>query len=98
MTHGADIAKPQATFAPPRILLSEEEAAAALGVSVRKFHELRSEPWMCKPLVLGLRLLRWSRSELEQAVLAAPRQQDRAEPLHLAKARAARAGATEIRS
>lgn len=57
-----------------RILLTDIEAAAALGVSQRKFHELRAEPWMCRPIVLGPRLLRWVRSELEAAVQHMPRQ------------------------
>ena len=79
------------------VLLSDVQAAATLGVSVRKFHELRREDWLPLPVVLGPRLLRWPRAELEQAVAVMPRQQKPAgEPLQLAKGRAARAGRTEV--
>lgn len=88
-------ARHSASIAP--VLLSDEQAGALLGVSVRKFHELRCESWMPKPIVLGPRLLRWSRPELEAAVAAMPRQKaPSTEPLQLTKARAARAGHTEI--
>lgn len=81
------------------VLLSEDQAAALFGVSVRKFAGMRSEPWMPVPITLGPRLLRWSRIELEAAVDAMPRQKAPAsEPLQLqlAKVRAARAGRTEV--
>ena len=69
------------------ILLSDDAAALVLGVSRRKFHELRQEPWMPKPRVLGPRLLRWVRSELEQAALSIPQQQQAIEPAHLRRAK-----------
>ena len=79
------------------ILLSENEAARVLGISARKFAELRSEPWLPAPLRLGPRLLRWSRTELEASVAHMPRlEQTQAEPTALAKARAARSR-TEVR-
>ena len=79
------------------ILLTDEQAAACIGVSVRKFHQLRAETWMPLPIVLGPRALRWARVELEEAVVKMPRQQKPAgEPLQLAKGRAARAGRTEV--
>ena len=56
------------------VLLNDEQSAACLGVSVRKFHELRQEPWMPLPVVLGPRLLRWPRAELERSVAEMPRQ------------------------
>lgn len=65
-------ARPGVQLAP--ILLTDEQAAVCLGVSVRRFHELRHESWMPRPVQLGLRALRWPRVELEQAVVAMPRQ------------------------
>lgn len=70
------------------ILLTDDEVAAALGVGIRTFHSLRDAPWMPRPVVLGPRLLRWSRAELEDAVSNMPRQEQRAEPVALARARA----------
>lgn len=73
---------PSAFIAP--ILLDDAQSAAALGMSVRKFHELRAEPWMPRPVVLGPRMLRWARTELEAAVVSMPRQETAAnEPAHL---------------
>ena len=70
------------------VLLTDSQAAACLGVSVRTFHNLRSEPWLPKPVVLGPRLLRWPRTELEQAVLTMPRQaQPSSEPAQLRRAK-----------
>lgn len=71
-----------ATIAPA--LLSDDQAAAYLGISVRRFHELRAEPWLPKPITLGPRLLRWSRVELDQAVASMPRKTEAAaEPAQL---------------
>lgn len=70
-----------------RILLTVEEAAAAYGISVRQFHELRSESWMPKPIALGPRSLRWSIVELQMAVEKMPRQQHASEPVELRRAR-----------
>lgn len=58
-------------FSP--VLLNDEQSAACLGVSVRKFHELRKEAWMPRPHVLGPRLLKWSRLEIERAIADIPR-------------------------
>ncbi len=69
------------------ILLADDEAAILLGVSRRKFQELRHEAWMPKPRVLGPRLLRWVRTELESAVLAIPQQEESSEPERLRRAR-----------
>jgi predicted DNA-binding transcriptional regulator AlpA len=80
----------------PPILLPDAESAALLRVSRRKFQELQNEPWMPRPVVLGPRLLRWSRAELEQAIAAMPRQAERGEPAELRRGRIERlkAGAT----
>jgi len=69
------------------ILLADDQAAQMLGVSRRKFHELRGESWMPKPRILGPRLLRWVRSELEQAVASIPQQEQAIEPERLRRAR-----------
>ena len=70
------------------VLLTDDQAAACLGVSVRKFHELRGEPWMVRPVVLGPRLLRWPRAELERSILDMPRQPaPGVEPAQLLRAR-----------
>ena len=55
------------------VLLNDDQAAACLGVSVRKFHDLRKEEWMPRPVVLGPRMLRWPRAEIEAAVATMPR-------------------------
>lgn len=69
-------------------LLTDEQAAASLGVSVRKFHDLREEAWMPRPVVLGPRLLRWPRVEIEGAVARMPRQEAKApEPAQLRRAK-----------
>lgn len=69
-------------------LLTDEQAAASLGVSVRKFHDLRDELWMPRPVVLGPRLLRWPRVEIESAVARMPRQEAKApEPAQLRRAK-----------
>lgn len=56
-----------------QMLLNEKQAAALLNVSARFFHDLRSADWMPAAIVLGPRALRWSRVELEAAVLNMPR-------------------------
>ena len=85
---------------PPQFpaLMSDKQSAAYLGVSIRKFHYLRHEAWMPRPIELGPRFLRWAREDLDRAVLQMmPRQAAAApEPLQLAKARASRSGWTEV--
>lgn len=70
-------------------LLTDEQSADFLGVSQRKFHELRAEPWWTvKPVVLGPRLLRWPAAELVEAIAAMPRQETKgSEPAALARAK-----------
>jgi predicted DNA-binding transcriptional regulator AlpA len=69
------------------VLLTDAESAALLRVGTRTFHDLRDEPWMPRAIVLGPRLLRWSRAELEAAVAAMPRQTQRSEPEELRRSR-----------
>jgi predicted DNA-binding transcriptional regulator AlpA len=70
-------------------LLTDDQSAALLGVSVRKFHALRGEPWWpVKAVALGPRLLRWPAAELLQAIAAMPRQETTgSEPAQLRRAK-----------
>ena len=69
-------------------LLSAVQAAAVLGVSERTFHTLRNEPWLPRPVVLGPRIVRFVRQELEQAAANMPRQkQPGTQPAQLARGR-----------
>ena len=70
-------------------LLTDEQAARdVFGVSPRTFAEVLKEPWMPKPIQLGPRLRRWSRVELEAAIVNAPRQaQPGGEPAQLRRAK-----------
>jgi predicted DNA-binding transcriptional regulator AlpA len=69
------------------LLLTTPEAAALLGVGTTTFHELRSAPWMPAPVQLSPRVVRWSRSELEDAISRMPRQIVLAEPTQLHRGR-----------
>lgn len=71
----------------PLELFTDAEAAAYYGISRTKFHELRHEAWMPKPVVLGPRLLRWSRAELDAAIARMPRQEHPQEPEQLRRAK-----------
>ena len=78
-------------------LLTDEESAVLYGVSVRKFAELRDEKWMPLPIMLGPRLLRWSRAELLAAIEGMPRSaRERFEPEQLKRVRAERAAREEV--
>lgn len=77
-----------ATRTPPPELLTDVEAAALLGMPVRKFHKLRHEDWMPHAVELSPRALRWVRGELLQAVISqAPRRKVQEEPVHFRTAR-----------
>ena len=77
-----------------QLLLSDAQCAVLLGISVRKFHELRQQEWMPLPIALGPRLLRWSRAELEDAVPKMPKApRHGAEPAQLLLARRIKGGA-----
>jgi excisionase family DNA binding protein len=54
-------------------MLTEREVADYFGVSVRKVHEMRAAGLLPQPVVLGPRLLRWVRAELDEAVKRMPR-------------------------
>lgn len=86
-------AKPTAHQSPIRstsaALLTDEQAARdVLGVSPRTFADLIKQPWMPRPIVLGPRLRRWHRAELEAAIANMPRQEQPAsEPAQLRRQR-----------
>lgn len=69
------------------VLLNDAQAAQCMGISRRKFHELRYASYMPRPIVLGPRIVRWSRAELEQAVASMPRQGQASEPAQLRRGR-----------
>jgi len=76
------------------LLLNLKQAAQLLGVSERKFHQLRGESWLPLPILCGSRSQRWHRDELADAAkMLAPRVSDRPEPLMLAQARKSRGAA-----
>ena len=72
-------------------LLTDEQAARLFGVSTRTLMALSKEPWFPKPVVLGPRLKRHVRVELEAAAVNMPRQQAASEPAQLRRARIERA-------
>lgn len=76
------------------VLLTEDEAAAVLGVSKRTFLNLRDAPWMPLAIVLGPRMHRYSVDELRAAVSNMPRQTQRTQPESLLRSRIERAKAT----
>lgn len=83
-------ALPESAAVPPE-LLTEKQAAALLGVGVRKFHALRSEPWFPQAVELGPRALRWVRAELMAVLIErAPRRTLQSEPEQFQQARAKR--------
>jgi len=84
------VASALSSHAPGRrvkILLDEEEAAAAYGVSRRTFVSLRQQGLIPAPIILGPRLLRWSLTELLAAVETLPRQTTREQPESLLRAK-----------
>lgn len=58
----------------PALLNAEQSAREVYNVSERTFHAMRNAGLVPAPIVLGPRMLRWSRAELEAAVAAMPRQ------------------------
>ena len=88
VTEGAPIAAAFGSYASQspsggRILLSDDEGAALYGVGLRTFLELQREPWFPRPVMLGPRMKRHLRSELEAAVSSMPRPPRPAEPAQL---------------
>jgi predicted DNA-binding transcriptional regulator AlpA len=71
------------------VLLSAPQAAQLLGISERRFHELRREAGFPQAVVLGLRCVRWHRTELVEYARSLPRVSLLPEPLHLKSDRAA---------
>lgn len=56
-------------------LLTDEQAAREIfAVSPRTFADVMKQAWMPQPIILGPRMRRWSRAELEAAIASAPRQ------------------------
>lgn len=87
----AATAKPVAQPATlPPILLTSDEAAKLMRISLRSFNTIRSEPWMCRPVVLGPQTIRWNREELIEALT---RRAPRGEPTEIQQARAQRKAA-----
>ncbi len=87
-------APPTQSTAIAPVLLTEDEAALALGVSKRTFLSLRAASWMPLPIALGPRMNRYSLDELRAAVANMPRQTQRAQPEGLLRARIERMKAT----
>lgn len=83
-----------------RVLLSAADAARSVfGISLRKFQQLEHEPWFPRPVgVLGPRLKRYVRAELEAAVLNMPRREGphAPEPTQLLRSRIERAKRTGV--
>jgi predicted DNA-binding transcriptional regulator AlpA len=70
------------------LLTAEQAAREVYGTSERTFHKMRAAGLVPPAVVLGPRLLRWVRSELEAAVAAMPRQSEPAsEPQQLLRRR-----------
>jgi hypothetical protein len=70
----------------PRLLLSDDEAGLAWGMSARKFRDVADELGI-KPVVLGPRMVRWPLSDLQAAIERMPRQEKRSEPAELLRSR-----------
>lgn len=71
------------------LLLDCHQAAALLGVSLRKFRDLTKQDGFPAGRALGPRSTRWSRGELEAFAACLPTVR-RDEPAHLTEARKAR--------
>jgi predicted DNA-binding transcriptional regulator AlpA len=76
----------------PLLTTARQTAEDVIGVSERKFAQLRHEAWFPKPIELGPRALRWNRVEVLEAVSRqAPRASLGREPAQLKAGRARRA-------
>ena len=81
----------QSPSLPPEYL-TIRQACELLGLGERRFHEIRDEDWMPRPVAFGPRALRYSRTELLAAAAnRAPRPQKAQEPQHLQAARVRKA-------
>ncbi len=72
----------KASAPAPALLTAEQAAREVYGTSERTFHKMRAAGLVPPAVVLGPRLLRWVRSELEAAVAAMPRQAEPASEPH----------------
>lgn len=101
-TASATAARGDAAALPPAhsaviapALLTDDQAAAFLGVGSRKFREMQDDGLLPAPIVLGPRHRRWSRVDLDAAIAAMPRQSAKAaEPAQLLRTRIERAKRT----
>jgi predicted DNA-binding transcriptional regulator AlpA len=64
-------------------LLPAHKAAELLGISERRFHELRREAGFPQAVLLGARCVRWHRQELVEYARTLPRVGLLPEPKHL---------------
>lgn len=72
-----------------KLLVDAAEAAEAVGVSERNFHELRKLSGFPPPVAgLGKRMIRWRMAELEAWVAALPAAAARGEPPQLVRGKA----------
>jgi len=71
------------------LLLAAPQAAQLLGISERRYHELRRAPGFPAAVVLGTRCVRWHRDELAAYAKALPRVSVLPEPPHLQGRKAA---------
>lgn len=78
------------------LLLTDEQAAAYWNVSVRTFNTLQLEPWFPKPVMLGPRMKRHVRHELDAATAHMPRQSERVQPDSLLRSRIDRMKTTGV--
>jgi hypothetical protein len=62
-----------------------------LGISERRYHELRREPGFPEAVLLGARCVRWHRDELATYAKGLPRVTVLPEPKHLRQAERSRA-------
>ena len=82
-TLGAVPAQPYAAPSPtktptnhrPALLTAAQSAGEVYGISERTFHVMRAKGLVPPPIVIGPRLLRWSRADLEAAVAGLPRKE-----------------------
>ena len=65
------------------VLLSAPQGAELLGISERRFHELRREPGFPAAVLLSVRCVRWHRDELAAYAKSLPRVTVLPEPKHL---------------
>lgn len=76
-----------AAIAP--VLLTDQQAAAAWGIGLTLFHQLRTSApeWFPRPIQLGPKTIRYARSEVEAAALQMPRHVKGQEPESMRRGR-----------